>query len=298
MSKIRNLWYKIKNYPEHLRFKYTPAIVDWLVDKSTWSAQRWIRKNGSVRILVDNPVFFHGVTHESGWISTGESDWGNQKINTGYLARVPVHYPCPGNREYENICMLPGLVHLARIGLIELYTSAELKNEQFRHPSGRYRGYGYFDYSLFSGLEIKSVDGSIYPDLGPSYMNFPDPAEQQRSRIEQYRCDERFDRLVRCLGKNNSQDAWHIYTAEKNDMFCFLTMDFKLIRNFQAQSRSEAIRSLSTKVMAPLELGELIGLRKIHPHLFSYHNASFFVRSDLHMPEGKRRKLSDYRKNE
>lgn len=287
-----------RNFKEHLRFKYTPRIVDWMLDISTLRAKAWVRANGPLRILVDNTVLYHAVTHETGWVSTGKSDWGPHEIDTGYAARIPVHPAELDTREYKNVAYLPGLAHLARVGLATLHTSAELQDEQFRQPSGRYRGYGYFDYSLFGSLKIESVDGHVFPTMGPSHFNLPSSEDQQRARIQQYRSDKTFDALARCLGPNNSQDAWHIFTAEKNDLFCFLTMDFKLIKALGAQARAGPIQSLTVKVLTPEMLGRMIGLIQFPPHLFSYHDASFFVRSDLSMPDGKRRPLKSYKRSD
>ena len=189
-----------RNFAEHLRFKYAPRIVDWLVDKSTLRARAWLRAKGGIRILVDNTVLYHAVTHETGWVSTGKSRWGPHEIDTGYAARIPVHPPDVQSREYQNVCFLPGLAHLVRAGLVTIYTSAELQDEQFRQPSGRYRGYGYFDHSLFGDLNIESIDGHELGTMGPSYLNLPSTEDQQRARILQHRQDERFDALARCLG--------------------------------------------------------------------------------------------------
>lgn len=287
-----------RNWVEQLRFNYTPRIVDWLVAKSTMKARVRLKPDSPIGLLVDNTVLYHAVTHETGWVSTGASHWGPDKIDTGYSARIPVHPADSKSREYANICFLPGIAHLARNEDVALYSSAELKDEQFRQPSGRYRGYGYFDYSLLDSRHLTSVDGHVLPTMGPSYFNLPSAREQQRSRIEAHRSDPIFDALVKVLGPSNIQDAWHIYTAEKHGLFCFLTMDFKLIKTVGAQAQAHPLRSFQTKVMTPEQFGKAFGLMPIPPHLFSYHDASFFVRSDIVMPNGKRRPLKNYRRND
>ena len=84
-----------------------------------------------------------------------------------------MHDPEDTSEDYRNIKYLPAITHLARAGHIELKTSAELKDETFRQPSGRFRGYGYSDYSVFGGLSIESVDGFVMPNLGPSEWGLP-----------------------------------------------------------------------------------------------------------------------------
>lgn len=285
----------LRNLKERLRFRYTPRIVDWLVGIASFRATKKLTSGGKLRILVDNTVLYHAVTHETGWVSTGAKSWGQQLRATGYAARMPVHAADIDTREYVNVCFLPGIAHLCRNGLVELVTSAELQDEQFRQPSGRYRGYGYFDHSLFGDLKVDSVDGYVFPTMGPAYFGLPSAEDQQRERIGQHRSHPAFDTLVRTLGPANSQDAWHIFTAEASGCFCFLTMDFKLIRTVAAQSGSAALKRLATRVMTPEMLGIELGLLRVPPHLFSYHDASFIVRSDISMPGSQRRPRKNYR---
>ena len=183
---------------------------------------------------------------------------------------------------------------MTRDGLLTLHSSAELDDERFRQPPGRYRGYGYFDYFIFGDVAIESMDGLVMPVMGPKHCRLPSPAEQQRARLAAARSDPLYAALVRVLGEKNSQDAWHIRTAEANGLLCFLTMDFKLIRTVQAVANVEPVKSLRTRVMTPIDLGRWLGLRPVHPHILSYDGASFFVRSDLHSASGKRRPLKDY----
>ncbi|MGH3041601.1 MAG: hypothetical protein ACRDNG_07670, partial [Gaiellaceae bacterium] len=118
-----------------------------MVHNSTFRARNLLRKDGPITVLVDNTVLDHSVTHETAWISTGVKKWGAHDVQTGYQARIAVHPADSTSEEYRNIQFLPGIAHLARIGFISLKTSAELNDEQFRQPVGRFRGYGYFDYS-------------------------------------------------------------------------------------------------------------------------------------------------------
>lgn len=294
MIKLRQHW---QQFETHLRFKYAPRVVDWLVDKSTMRAKAWIRENGSLRILVDNTILYHAVTHETVWISTGRKKWGPQEIDTGYAARVPVHPANTDSREYRNVCFLTGLAHLARLGMVTLYTSAELRDEQLRQPSGRYRSYSYFDLHLFQRLKIDSIDGHIVPIIGGLYNHLASLEDQQRARIDRHRSDPAFDALVRCLGEKNSQDAWHIHVAQKHGLFCFLTMDFKLIACVEAQARAKPIQSLNTLVLTPVQLADRLGLIRLPPHLYSYHDASFPVQPDMSMPNGKRRPVKQYKRD-
>lgn len=274
---------------ERLRFKHGPAMADAALSLSTLRARARLSRIGPLSILVDNAVLFHAVTHETAWVSTGTTKWGPNDVETGYAARIPVRRKDGTSREYSNVSFLAGIAHLARHGRLSLFTSGELDVERFKQPAGRFSGYGIFDYNLFAGIDMKRADG--VPDMvfGPRWMNLPSLAEQQRERLERS-SNPLYLALVKQLGPKNNQDAWHIHTAEKHGMFCFLTMDFKLCKIVEARQHQELIRSLRTKVMTPLQLGKYLRLFPVDPRFLSYTNASYPVRADLHWPDGERRR--------
>lgn len=132
---------RIEYLKERLRFRYMPRIADWVARSSTYQARAKIGKERPFRVLVDNTVLYHAVTHETAWVSTGETDWGPHKIGTGYSARIPVYDEETDSREYRNVRFLPGIAQLCRDGFLALHSSAEMQDEQFRQPAGRYRGH-------------------------------------------------------------------------------------------------------------------------------------------------------------
>jgi hypothetical protein len=289
---MKRLINRIQNLPEHLRFKYGPAMVKLLVSWSTFQARERLPIDPPLAILVDNSVLGHAVTHESGWVPTGPKMWGPHEIDTGYMARIPVHTEENKTEIYRNTTYLSGIAHLGKTGRVRLCTSAELLDETWRKPSGMFLGYGYFDFSLFRDLQLECVDrleGSwILAPNGPSLQ------EQQQHRIRSSD-DPLFKALLNRLGEKQNLDAWHIRTAERHGMFCFLTMDFKLRRTFERWKDYEPFKSMKTVVMTPEEFGRAFNIVPLPPRLHSYNNASFFVRPDLHMPGEKRRSHSAYR---
>jgi hypothetical protein len=286
----KDFWHKTF---EGWRFKYVPHLVDSLVDISTRKARRRLGES-RLRVLLDNSVIGHSITHETGWVSTGDKKWGELDVPTGYAARICVYGPSSDSEIYKNVAFLPGISHLAKKEFLNFFTSNELEEEQSRQPSGRYTGYGYFDYSLLQGIHPEMIDERIWSTIGPIGMGFPGCKEQQQMRLNNYN-DPLYIALVEKLGKKNNLDAWHICTAERHGLFCFLTMDLKLKRNFDSHAHKEPIRSLKTRLMTPSDLGAFLGLMPIAPKLFSYHGASWFVRPDLHWPDNRRRPINSYR---
>jgi hypothetical protein len=280
---------RFSRYLEHLRFEYRPRVSQRLADFSTYRARRFLKETGPIGVLVDNTVLGHATTHETAWISTGDKLWGPHTIKTGYAARISVHAADSAAREYEHVRYLPGLISLARHDHVTLYSSAELNDERFYQPPGRFRGYGYCDHNLFEGVRMESIDGIAFPTLGPSRMGLPGAEDQKRQRLqEKETSDPDYASLVAVLGRKNSQDAWHIRTAEKHCLFCFLTMDFNLMKCLDSQKNAPWIRSMKTAVMTPAGLRSYLKLPPIAPHFFSHTNASFPVRSDLAWPQGRR----------
>ena len=274
------------------RFLYQvlPKIVNLLTTLAVSKASKELRTENVKRLLIDNTVLGHSVTHETAWINTGKTRWGDQEIDTGYTARIPVHSDKDKSEAARSVRYLPGVANLAKRGLISLATSQELKDEQWTQPNGRFRGYGICAFSLFGDLKLEIINDPEYSMvIAPSYFGVPSLEAQRRERLES-KTDPLYRSLVSVLGPKNSQDAWHIATAEHNNCYCFLTMDFRLIRNVRAQAKNATIESLQTKIMTPEEFGKKYNIIPMNPRLYSYHNADYPVKHDTNWPDSKRQK--------
>lgn len=271
-------WHALR---ERLCFRFLPPVVDWLVDLSTWHARSTLSRR-PLDVLIDVNVFAHAVTHETQWIQTGSSaEWD---VPLGYMARVPVHASDCTTRVYNSVKYLPGIARLAKGDVLQLKTSVELRAEEYRLSAARLYGGGGYDYSLLREAQTKSVDTT--PFGGYSIQDLAD------KRLQRARLDTSGDALYRALvghlKQKRSQDAWHIRTAEAHGCFCFLTMDFDLLDAIDAVKHLGPFPSLKTKVMSPEQLGKHLQLTPIPPIFFSYHDASYPVRPDLHQPDSKR----------
>ena len=205
--------------------------------------------------------------------------WGDIEIDTFTTARVPVMYK---QREFDSVQYLPAIVSLANQNLIQLYSSWELRDEQWSQPTNRYRPLGIADYSLLQNVDIKLFDDSDYQyDFG-SWISVPKktPQQQRQKRLSE-KDDPLYLGLLSVLGQKNSQDIWHLVTAEREGCYCLLTMDYRLIKTLESQKNNKFVKSLKTKVMTPEQLGKEWNLRPVHHRFFSYHGASTPVRTDL-----------------
>lgn len=270
---------------ENLRFRYMPIVARHLLEFSVISARQKLNPSRPLGVLVDSNILHHAVTHETRWISTGQSHWGGvHPIDTGYLARIPVHDRKTEKVEYGDIQYLSGLVRLFRTHHLKLWSSVELKVERAEHPNARFDAIHLYDHTLLKPNELECVDGSPWALLLDRTLS---QAGAQQKRLADS-ADERYHELVKVLGSNNTQDAWHLRTAEIHGLPYFLTMDYRLIRNIAAQKRNRLVGSLTTEAITPSALGRKLGLVPYPPVLLSYTNASYPVRADLSLPEDKR----------
>jgi hypothetical protein len=288
---------RARKFKSALQFRLLPRVVDYLTELATWEASRKLKGANVERVLVDNTVIAHGVTHETAWVDTGKALWGDAEIGTGYAARIPVHDDRDNTEVARSIRYLPGIASLARRRHLRLATSSELRDERLTQPVGRFRGYGLYDLSLFSDIAFESIEDASYTVVIGTLEGLPSVREQRMKRLKATR-DPLFQKLVEVLGPANSQDAWHIATAEQNQCYCFLTMDFRLIRNVRAQANNATIKSLRTRVMTPEELGREFRIKPIPPRLYSYHGASFPVIHEENWSNSKRQGRRGVRSNE
>lgn len=286
---MKRLTQRARSLRVDLAFRYMPRIAELAVWAASAKAMSKLRLVAPVRLLLDSTIHAHAITHEDAWIDTGEVLWGGvHPIQTGYAARIPIHSISNQTREYRDICRLTVITSLARKGVFQLHTSAELMAERSRHPSARFQTTGYSDFSLLNGLEIESLDGWNFDSFTNAGATVADLRDIQRNRLRASE-DPLYEAVLRVLGSEvHSQDAWHIRTAQLHGMYALLTMDYSLVRLVDAQRKKLNEIGITTRIMTPIALGEEFGIGIVPPHLFSYTGASFPVRSDLHMPNERR----------
>lgn len=281
---IRAYWVRIRGW---FLYKVMPSLVDYIVAASTAGAIPKLKAANARRVLVDSSVLYHGVTHEAGWVDCGDASWGGWTFRAGFQARIPVYADDDDSRVAQSVRYIPGIVSLAKRGHLKLATSSELRDEQLSHPVTRFAGVGPFAYSLFRGIEFELLREPQYSLIISSMPGVRSVEQQRRDRLSHY-SDPLYKGLLSALGPKNSQDAWHITTAERHDCYCFLTMDFRLLDSLAAQANNHAVKSLKVKVLTPEQFGVRFSIPPISPRLFSYHEASVPVMHDQNWPESRR----------
>lgn len=288
---LREFRERLRGMRRAIAFRLMPSIAEAAVSAASAGARSKLRAIRPVRLLLDSTIHAHAITHEDTWIDTGEVLWGGvHAIQTGYAARVPIHSRANNSRQYQDVCRITVIATLARKGMFELYTSAELMAERTRHPPARFETVGYSDFSLLDGLKIESLDGWNFDSFTTGGASSEQLSIMQRERM---RSSDNllFAQICDIFGSDkHSQDAWHIATAQQHQMYALLTMDYSLVRLVNAQQKKLRAIGITTRILTPSALGHLFGFGAVPPRFFSYNDASFPVRADLHMPGERRRR--------
>lgn len=288
---IENLLKRIRQFREELKFKHMPRLAEWAVWAASINSMPKLQEMKPIKLLLDSTIHAHAVTHEDAWIDTGTVLWGGiQPIATGYAARIPVHSTENESREYKDICYLTIITSLVRKGIFELYTSSELMAERDRHPPARFDNVTYSGFSLLDGLKVESLDGWNFDAYVMHGASINDLQCAQRARLQASE-DGLFKAIMKTLGgEAHSQDAWHIRTAQAHGMYALITMDYKLVRLATAQRERLVKLGAAVRILTPTQLANELSLGEVPPYLFSYNNASFPVRADLHWPDERRKR--------
>ena len=147
--------------------------------------------------------------------------------------------------------------------------------------------------NLLSEIELEPIDGYFLSEIGGDTSSFPYTRVTIISFLNGVE-DERYKEIRSALRPKDSQDAWHIRTAEKFGALCFLTMDYQLLEVLDKGKDKSAISSLTTKVWSPADLGKYLGLEQVSPYLMSWYRADGLVHNNVDTPSQKRTKIQDW----
>jgi hypothetical protein len=258
-------------------------------------------------VLVDNTVHKHATTHLSGRVSTEIFPHGDGDIETFYFTRFPAldeeeiagldPNTSPENSKiiamHDDVKFLSGIAYLARKGALKLCTSAVLMAERNYQQNRELLGIGYDDLNLLSDIELEPIDGYLLSEIGGDTSTFPYSKATVKSFLDNVN-DQRYCDIKNALSAGDSQDAWHIRTAEKFGAICFLTMDYKLLEKLRKQMNVDPINSLKTYIWTPADLGKYLDLDRVSPNCMSYYRADGPVRNNVEILGQKRRKIQDF----
>jgi hypothetical protein len=261
------------------RIKRREARERWaakiLVKLAAFPGKLRLNKNEPLRVVVDNSVLRHGLTHTNTWVSTGTKLWGGvHPIDTGHTARIARSYPPRLAVIYEReVPYFAALASLGKTGHIRYCTSRQLEAERWRQPSyNRFR----FGLNVWTSLEFESL-----PDApGTRASSYTITRESCSASAQTGRvlaeADEGFLRLARYIDRKHVLDLHHVWTAKHGGCTVFLTTDSRFRRVF-ANLPTKARECFNpVRVMSPSELGCELGLRRVSHRLLTPLDADWF----------------------
>lgn len=246
------------------------------------------------KILVDNSVLAHRCVS-----FTGDSGRTGHLVQERSYTEDYFKSDEPGWRHFKNLRFWEdrkyfyGISDLAISGFVLLFDSYELAIERVTQPLGRFTEMrSIYTEDVFESVEFQTLNPHgemlrISPEAAikaqeewnrrgrglaldstqriPKWLA-PDIYETHGStndRIAGYG-DSLYPALLDVLGgRKFSKDAWHIVTAERHGLDCFMTMDYKLIDRLGQLRKKEPVRSLAVKVLTPSQWGGQQGVRPI-----------------------------------
>jgi hypothetical protein len=270
----------VSNFRSRLRERIVPWAAKLQFELALKKPRETIKSSSAIEVLIDTSIRGNAKTHQASWFDVYGGPPFRRAITGGYLARTPIHSPHDTSDMYENITYLTSITQLARENLISFYTSGDLVLEQWRQPPSRSWGSPY-DLNLLHGIPLKRV-GKLAPStMVPKRWGVHSLEAQQRQSLRNYD-DPEYQQLLKLFGNKHSQDVRHLFDANKFDLFCFLTLDFKFVRQFENLHQRAEVKKLRARVMTPKSFAQHLGIGPVHPFWLSYQNADVLVRSDVY----------------
>jgi predicted nucleic acid-binding protein len=154
------------------------------------------------------------------------------------------------NIKDDEVEALEKLADLKLNGGIEFYTSEKTKREIEKHKNVKKKGILEFYYSLIQNIPEKNIiKSAIFNEIVFNEAIF-------NERVE----DQFFTELKQIF---DSDDAEHIFQAEKNNLDYFLTLDKKTISN-RIEQNTDRFKKLNLKIhiVSPTQLVQELDIKK------------------------------------
>lgn len=207
-----------------------------------------------MKVLVDRNIEINAVTHKTVMVPQVVR-WGPHNQTLPVAQRV--HFPPAGDFRTEQLPYLAALCIFAKEGKLDLFTSFEIRMEEFRQKG---RGEGYLGINLLQGVPMKRVPCPTERSLMIAPSGSIGITEEEQMEFFRSIRSPRFLEISKATGDAHVGDAYHLWTAEEAALDAFLTMD-RAFRNVVEHER-KAINS-PVLVMTPKELGEHLGLQPV-----------------------------------
>jgi hypothetical protein len=220
-----------------------------------------------MKLLIDRNVERFSITHRS-VEEQQEVKWGNGSFVSKVIRRVAVNFDGHNRDIQAQLPYWASLCVQARRGDIDFFTSFELKMEfarQKQKPDGYVGGDLLADIPMHRTKEPASRSVVFRANAGSGLLRRRTSTEAEREQMEFFASISapRYVAIRAAFQKAGfsgfTDDIFHFWTAEYNDLDAFLTLDFKFWRAWAAATKKGQLKS-STAVMTPKECCQRLGI--------------------------------------
>ena len=207
-------------------------------------------------VLLDGMIRPWGITHE--WVLEDQTvNWGPLTLTVPVATVAPKPKLGPEHEWLqEQLDCLPRIAELAERGHIKCFTTNEIEFETWGRPGVTGKA---TEFDLFRNVAIKKIP----PAVGRSFLwpfNNGEWKERKDAFLDGIRND-RFLKLKEAIGSTHAADIFHLWSAEKAGLDCFLSADRKFINAVRNQKRV----LIRVCVLSPSELCERFPHFRLRP---------------------------------
>lgn len=207
-------------------------------------------------VLLDGMIRPWAITHI--WMMKPQTvQWGPRKITlpvANLEAKAPlgqIHAWLQGQLD-----CLPHIAHLAEVGNIKCYTTIEIAFEGWGRPGVDGKG---TEIDLFRNVRIEKIPPAVNRTMQWSRSE-GETKERKQAFLKSIR-EPRFLELVSVIGLTHAGDIFHLWSAEKAGLDCFLSADRKFINAVNNARKDRRKVKIKVDVLSPSELCE-----RFHSH--------------------------------
>lgn len=204
-----------------------------------------------VKVLLDGMLRRWAITHS--WVIKPHTvHWGPTEITLPVANLEPKARLGQSQRwRQRQLDCLAQIGHLAEVGRIKCYTTIEIEFEGMGRPGVAGTG---TEIDLFRNLEIEQIPPAAHRTMRWTASE-GETKERKQSFLKSIR-QPRFLELVSVIGSKHASDIFHLWSAEKVGLDCFLTADRKFINAVNHAKQNNRTVRFPVDVLSPSELCE------------------------------------------
>lgn len=209
-----------------------------------------------MRVLIDRDFERNAIICQTKEVDKA-IQWGNQQYIVQVLQRVDKTPRLDEQFRIKNLPFLASLCRAAKEGMVEFYSSPELMMERARQKGP---DDGYLGFNLLEGVSKNQCKSPVQRTISfGEFGNSHGTTKEEQLDFFTGINNPRFLEIRKHIPESHIGGAFHLWTAELNNLDVFLTMDKKFYRN---ANQKRKLISNRTFVETPESLCKKLDLAK------------------------------------